>query len=479
VDCNRMKDDYEDWEAQEQLAWKPKTPKEEREALGYAPLATLRATPASQHAADLMRDLAERYSRPQASKGKANARRKTLVRYANAGGAFIADLLIAAANKRSEGWLRCSLNKSEYTGQYVKWTTFDGVRKAWLEAALIEHKPGYPGMLAFGNPGPAWGKMTRYRATPRLLEIAEAHGITPANVLKHFRLEFEMPSELIRLTQPSVRTPDTPRVNKLRSDVAELNAFFAKQTLTPLTIKHLGWVRMFHGYTEGFRWDKGGRLYSQPQGPACYQNLPETSSEANQPTRSQIRINGEQVIEIDISSSYLTIFYAFCDKQLDTAQDAYEGILGPSALDRQVAKFWINASFGNSKPLSRWSKDVVKSLKAQLTNKKLSGFDPKLYPMKTIQQKVLERHPLLSRWGGVIKGRVRDYGDLMYAESEAIIGAMLTLMRDHKVPSLPVHDSLIVPSSKFNVAKGALVDHFRKQTGVVPRLDPEEDPEDF
>ena len=84
-----------------------------------------------------------------------------------------------------------------------------------------------------------------------------------------------MPSELIRLTQPSVRTPNTPKVAKLRSDVAELNAFFAKQTLTPPTIKHLGWVRMFHGYTEGFRWNKGGRLYSQPQGPACYQNLPE------------------------------------------------------------------------------------------------------------------------------------------------------------------------------------------------------------
>jgi hypothetical protein len=56
---------------------------------------------------------------------------------------------------------------------------------------------------------------------------------------------------------------------------------------------------------------------------------------------------------------------------------------------------------------------------------------------------------------------------------------MLTLMRDHQVPSLPVHDSLIVPVSKFKVAKEALIHHFRKQTGVVPRLDPEEDPENW
>jgi hypothetical protein len=349
---------------------------------------------------------------------------------------------------------------------------FNGVRTAWLEAGLIEHKPGYPGMLAFGNPGPTSGKLTRYRATPRLLEIAAGHGITPANVLEHFRFEFEMPSELVWLTQPSVRTPDTPKVAKLRSDVAELNAFFSKQTLTPSTIKHLGWIRMFHGYADGYRWNKGGRLYSQPQGLACYQSQPEA-------TRLEMRINGERVIEIDLSSSYLTIFYALCDEQLDTTQDAYAGILGPTPLDRHVAKFWINASFGNSKPLSRWSKDVLKSLETQLTKKGLSGFDPKLYPMKRIKEKVLERHPLLARWGDQIRGRVRGYGDLMYIESEAIIGAMLELMRDHQVPSLPVHDSLIVPALRFNVAKGALIHHFRKQTGVVPRLDPEEDPWDF
>jgi hypothetical protein len=474
-----MIDDTDDWEVEEQPAWEPKTPKDEREALGNAPLATLRATPATAQASALMRDLAQRYPRPQAAKGRAYARGKTLVRYENAGGAFIADLLVAAANKRSEGWLRCSHKKTDYTDKYVTWSMFDGVRKAWLEAGLIEHKLGYPRMLAFGNPGPITGKLTRYRATPKLLEIAEAHGITPANVLEHFRIEFVMPSELIWLTQPSEPTPDTPRVAKLRSAVAELNAFFAKQTLTPLTIKHLGWIRIFHGYTKGFRWNKGGRLYSQPQGQACYQNLPETKPDKRQLTRSQMRINGEPVVEIDISSSYLTIFYALCDEQLDPAQDAYAGILGPTVLDREVAKFWINASFGNSGLLTKWSKKSVRGLQERLVNKGISGFDKELYPMKTIKKKVLERHPLLARWGGEIRGRVRDYGDLMYTESEAVIGAMLTLMRDHHVPSLPVHDSLIVPASKFHVTKGILVDQFRRQTGVVPKLDPEDDPSDF
>lgn len=462
----------EDWEPQEALAWQPKTSREEREALGNAPLATLRAAPLTPAAFTLMGDLAKRYPRPQASKGSAYARRKTLVDYANAVGAFVADLLAAVERNRSDGWLMCSLNKGNYTGQNVTWRMFDGVRTAWLEAGLIEHKPGYPRMLALGNPGPASGKLTRYRATQRLLEIAAGHGITPVNVLENFKFEFVMPAELIRLTQPFKTTPDTTVVAKLRSDVAELNAFFARQTLTHPTIVHLGWIRLFHGYTEGYRWNRGGRLYSQPQGAACYQSQPEA-------IRQQMRINGERVVEIDLSSSYLTIFYALCDQQLDTTQDAYAGILGPTALDRHVAKFWINASFGNSNLLSRWSKALVQGLEAQLAKKGLSGFDAKNYPMKRIKEKVLERHPLLARWGGEIRGRVQNYGDLMYRESEAIIGAMLTLMRDHQVPSLPVHDSLIVPVSKFKVAKEALIHHFRKQTGVVPRVEPEEDPEDW
>ena len=375
-----MTDDAESWEAQEQPAWEPKTPREERGPLGSAPLATLRATPASLQAFKLMSDLAKRYPRPQSAKGKAYARHKTLIDYAHAAGAFIADLLAAAgARSRSEGWVRCSHNKSAYTGKYVSWSMFNGIRTAWLEAGLIEHKPGYPGMLAFGSPGPMAGKLTRYRATPAMLEIAAGHGITPANVLEHFDLEFVMPSELIQLSKPYKATPNTPKVAALRNDVAELNEFFAKQTLAPSTIKHLGWVRMFHGYTEGFRWNKGGRLYSQPQGPACYQSLPEAS-------RLQMRINGESVVEIDISSSYLTIFYALCDQRLDDTQDAYAGILGPTPLDRQVVKFWINASFGNTKLLGKWSKDVVESLETQLAKKGLSGFDPKLYPMKNIRR---------------------------------------------------------------------------------------------
>lgn len=465
-----MTENSDNWEPQERPAWQPKTPREEREALNKAPLATLRATPATPKAFTLMGDLAKHYPRPQAAKGKAYARHKTLVDYANAVGAFIADLLAAASeSNRNEGWLRCSHNKSDYTGQYVSWSMFNSVRTAWLEVGLIDHKAGYPGMLAYGNPGPKSGKLTRYRATPLLLSFCAEHGITPANVTEHFQFEYEMPRELVQLTSPFKPTPNSPRVEKLRAEVGELNEFFSKHTLTHPTIRHIGWVRKFHlAHHPDFKWNKGGRLYSYPTGENVnYQNVDRDTQRLN------MKIDGEAVVEIDISSSYLSIFYAWNDQRLDTELDAFRGILGPTDLDRHVAKFWVNASFGNSSLLTKWSKDFSAELRSKLVKKNIapSDFDPKKrYPMKMIREKVLQRHPLLERWGGVVRGRVRDYGDLMFTESEVIIGAMLILMREHGVPSMPVHDSLIVPRHKADLARGLLDKQFQSVTGTKPGL---------
>ena len=209
-----------------------------------------------------------------------------------------------------------------------------------------------------------------------------------------------------------------------------------------------------------------GRTFVPSIKDANYQNVDEA-------TRLETRINGQSVVEIDIGSSYLTIFYAWLDQQLDPEEDAYKGILGDTDLDRLVAKFWINASFGNSVLLSKWSKDLKEDLQDKLVKKGMaaSAFDAKRYPMRMIKERVLQRHPLLDRWGGKIRGRERDYGDLMFVESEVIIGTMLELKRDYGVPSMPVHDSLIVPHTQRKLAEQLLKDQFRRKTGVLPRLD--------
>jgi hypothetical protein len=467
-----MTDKSEEWDAEAETRdwWEPKTPREEREPLRNAPLATLSATPMTQEAFRLMGELAKRYPRPQAAKGKTYARGKTLVPHANAVGAFVADLLDAVRRDRSDGWLRCSHKKADYTGQYVTWPMFDNVRRAFLEAELVDRKRGFPGWYnGLASSGPISGKLTRYRATPALLEACAKHGVTPDNVREHFRFKPLMPSELVRLTKPPLTTPETPKVHRLRADVEALNAFIREHhTIThPTTeIRHLGWVRIFHRADHpDFRWNKGGRLYSYPQDAGCYQHLPETE-------RVRMLINDEEVVEIDISSAYLTIFYGWFGEQLDTNTDAYADILGPTKLDREVAKFWINISFGNGKFLTRWGKGLVTELRDRLQAKNIApgSFNPRHYPMRVIKERVLTRHPHLQQWGGDVRGRVRDFGDLMYAESEIVIGAMRVLM-DKGIPSLPVHDSVVVPISQEALAMETIIDQFGKRLGVVPKLD--------
>jgi hypothetical protein len=147
-------------------------------------------------------------------------------------------------------------------------------------------------------------------------------------------------------------------------------------------------------------------------------------------------------------------------------------ILGPTRLEREVAKFWINVSFGNGRLLTRWTKDLKQDLRDRLEGKGISphAFDSRAYPMSKIKERALQRHPVLERWGGTIRGRVRDWGDLMFVESEVVIGTMQAL-KSKGIPSLPVHDSLIVQDNREADAVDDLKHQFRARTGVVPKLD--------
>jgi hypothetical protein len=85
--------------------------------------------------------------------------------------------------------------------------------------------------------------------------------------------------------------------------------------------------------------------------------------------------------------------------------------------------------------------------------------------VKRIGEKALKLYPLLEKWG------TEDFGwsDLMFIESQAMIGAMSELM-SLGIPSLSVHDSLIVPASKQEIAEQTLSKHYLKETGAAPVL---------
>jgi hypothetical protein len=88
------------------------------------------------------------------------------------------------------------------------------------------------------------------------------------------------------------------------------------------------------------------------------------------------------------------------------------------------------------------------------------------YPLKAIQAKVLETYPAMK----LIARHTNVWARLMYRESEAVITTMLRLKREHGVPCLTVHDSLIVPLSKKILAQEILSEQYHKTTGVQPLL---------
>ena len=62
------------------------------------------------------------------------------------------------------------------------------------------------------------------------------------------------------------------------------------------------------------------------------------------------------------------------------------------------------------------------------------------------------------------------WADLQFLEAEAILNTMLILMREHRVPSLSMHDGIIVPRSKTLLTMDILKEQYRKFVGVEPVL---------
>jgi hypothetical protein len=174
--------------------------------------------------------------------------------------------------------------------------------------------------------------------------------------------------------------------------------------------------------------------------------------------RRLMTINGEPVAEIDIRASYLTIFLSMHGIQLDDTKDPYE-LEGFGSEHRVAVKSWFTGTFGSKRPIRKWP---TKMLKDEPT---LSNYRP-----STITQAVLSKYPAMATWGLPINGRILNWADLMFAESEVMSGAMRKLMLIDHAPSLCVHDSLIVPVSKAATAGEAIKMTFQAKHQVLPLI---------
>jgi hypothetical protein len=375
-------------------------------------------------------------------------------------GAMLGDLFTNAAEGIEHYGFR-PMGRSTFTGMTVGYRPFTTVVKAMESLNLLEiHRADAAGPRSKKKVGEA----TTFRAKPTLFELAIGYGVTPGNWSSHFQ---KMPGQLrvphpillrsssenfygVKLPGKAMKVDNTlPAVMRMAVQVHDINGFTATQKLGLGRYTHSHFVRILgQGDTVGRYFTKGGRLYSP--GKDSYQQMP--SSE-----RADITINDEATVEVDIASSFLTIYRVLTGVTFDPLADAY-AIPG---VPRFVSKSWVVMTFGHDRFHTRWPKEVKAKYAAQGIG---SGQLQRDYPLKSTRALILAALPELANWP---TSSIR-WGDLQFLESCAVIEAVHTLAIRHRILGLPVHDSIRVPVSAAVLATQILSDAFYKHVGVRP-----------
>lgn len=370
-------------------------------------------------------------------------------------GAFIGDLLACHAQSPAK-YLYRPMMASSFTGERIGYRVFKRLVEGAQSAGLVSVVIGTGG-------GNEIGVATRFRAEATLISLASDYDITLKKLDAHFRpiarparvahpLLLRGASRYVGWKKQQGRNIPIgygkPQAAALAEQVNALNAFFASIQIEPAG-DHYAFHRIFNeGDAPGFDWNKGGRLYS----------IGDSYQQRKSADRASMKLNRQPVIEIDIQASHLTILHALLGKPLDpTSHDPYQH---PS-IPRRILKGWVVMTLGHNRFHRAWSADMIADYHER-TGGKL-GND---YPIKNVREEALKLLPLLKDWESC---PIR-WGDLQFIESCAVVDTVHHLSMEHGIPALPVHDSIIVPYSKKEVATSVLRTMFKKHVGVEPTL---------
>ena len=387
--------------------------------------------------------------------------RKTddLSAFKTAVGLIVGDLLIAIMSKEPR-WSYHPMSTATFGDRPVGYKIFKQIMGAMEIAGLVEVAKGRNsrGIVFDEGAAPIYspGLATRFRPTEVFMLMAEKAGINEGGPRKHFI--HQLPKHVIEVRGKStntgrikikgskIRTPHNEKSRAMEADLLELNKFLASFDLEGASFS--GYRRLFsNGDVEGFDFQWGGRIYGV--GDHNYQLLKKED-------RRKLKINGDEVIEIDINASYLTILHGINGYPLPEREDIY----AIADLPREIVKAWITATIGHHTFHTRWPKAALDELKDKGVVK------PKTMAMKALEPVIVEHFPMLSDWSS---SHVR-WADLMFIESEIVIGTMLELMWSYGIPCYSVHDSIIVRKSDTELALDLLSQQFSSKTGIRPKL---------
>ena len=413
--------------------------------------------PASPEARALVNDIiniieqAEQRQRARKAKDKAAFR--------SAVGLITGDLLIALEVKE-HGWSYHGLSPAAFDDQPVGYKTFKPINETMEAVGLISISKGRNAQALQFDEGAAPSYhpslATRFRPTQVMVSMADEAGVHYGSAGKHFPQQ--LPNNVIEVRGKStsvrgvktkgkkLKFAQTEKSRAMEAEVKALNSFLVDFELEGGGFS--GYRRLFsNGDIDGFDFQWGGRLYGV--GDLGYQTIKKTE-------RQKMTIGGEEVVEIDINASYLTILHGIEGYPLPNRDDLYS--IG--GYDRAIVKAWITATIGHHGFHTRWPKNAIQEIKDAGIEK------PAGLTMASLQPDILDHFPMLADW----PSQKVTWADLMFTESEIIIGTMLELMHSYGIPCFSVHDSIIVRKSDQQIAMETLKDQFFRRTSIEPRL---------
>ncbi|MCG7520555.1 hypothetical protein [Ruegeria sp. Ofav3-42] len=432
-----------------------------RDILNRARFATLDRSVATEAARNFVIELTDRTLGQEAlHHPRKRARRRTdLDNFKLAIGALAADLIKHSANEDSDGYMFRPADRDELAQTLVSSDAHTKLRIYWNELGLME-ETGFVhsrASLQADDQTKTYRKTRRFRATPRLLELAQNYQLTAANISEHFERSHKH-ANVLQVRGSKGSNYALPQRGKLikqsgikfqqrRAEVESLNRQLARHRFN-LSVKPM-LRRIFNcGDRKGFDFNLGGRFYCATEDD--WMQMPKEN-------RRAILIDGEPTCEIDVSSSQLSILYAIKGETLAYDPDPYQ----IDWIPREVTKQIIVASIGRGKPPSRWPRSFNEDFIAK------HGYHPRdRYKLKDVVSSILARHPILFN----LEPEKLDWAVLQYEEAECFLTAMQKLYDLYEIPSLPVHDSLIVRQRDHELALTVLKDAYRERLGFIPRV---------
>ncbi len=228
------------------------------------------------------------------------------------------------------------------------------------------------------------------------------------------------------------------RIGKEDDEVKQ--AFRARNTLGQLGMAELVFrlkYKSLHRVFNMSSFKKGGRFYG--------------SSHIGIPShmRGFININGEPCVELDYDALHVVMLYHLQGIDFDLAQDPYEMIVGPE--DRTIKKIALLTAINAPN-----DEKAVGGIRKKLVKLWYKGDILLDKSLKSLLERAKLAHPDIAADIASGKGRMLQNLDSKIAD------AILTNLMAEKIPTLPVHDSFLVPQQYEDLLRQQMKDEYEK-----------------